>query len=140
MKRILIVKGLPNAGKSASVRLAYLALLRGALSDKGPTKVHYFYSKDYEVAATIRIGSVLVGISTLGDRRQQVKKALDFFHAQKCKVIVCAARSNRYPQEFAHKHKFTVTEFIKRQAKNKDAHKAANARFANRVKNWTIGE
>jgi len=139
MNRVLIVKGCANVGKSTSVKLAYLKLLNWALRNQRPTNVHYLYSTDREVVATIRIGSVLVGISTRGDNRQAVSEALDFFHAQKCKVIVCAMRSSGVARAFAADRKFTVTEFIKQREMSTSAHEAANGKFAKQVRSWAIG-
>jgi hypothetical protein len=143
MKQILIVQGPANAGKSTSLKLAYLALLKWTLRRQRPTNVHYLYSTDREVAATILIGSVLVGISTRGDNRQEVTKALDFFRSQKCKIIICATRSGGAPlrvaRVFAADYKFAVKEIIKQRDMTVRTQNVANGKISKQVRSWAIG-
>lgn len=141
--QMLIVKGSPNVGKSTSVKIAFKLLLQLVIKRYGPTDARFLYLTNREVAAVIWIGTIRVGISTRGDNQKEIERALNFFLKQKCKVVVCAIRSQHTPlgtaQLFARNMFHTTPVEWKKDAES-DAknHAVADVRFANKIRKWVF--
>ncbi len=78
-KRMLIVSGGGNTGKSTSIRLAFELLLKWKLRMRQPAEVSFLYFGEKEVAAILVVGASAVGIATRGDNKREVLKALKFY-------------------------------------------------------------
>lgn len=139
-KKMLIVCGPANTGKSSSIKAAFNSLLGWALRAQSPRDVKYLRNSDREVVATIRIGSELIGLSSLGDVAGEVKKALTFLTNEDCKVIVCATRSRGKPLETARqiggKNGYAIEEWPK--PRDVRAFDAANSSFASAIQKWVV--
>lgn len=139
--QMLIVKGPGNVGKSTTVKAGFELLLRSVLKKQEPTNVKFLYLTGREVAAVIKIGAIGVGISTRGDNRKEVERALAFFSKEKCKIVVCATRSSGAPyvaaQKFALQNlKITPAELPKESEGNTSKRELANKAFAKKIHSW----
>lgn len=138
---MLIVSGPGNIGKSTSIKTAFGRLLKWNLKE-APTKVTYLYLTGKEVAAVVCIGSVFVGMATRGDSRKEVQRALEFFGEEKCKVIVCATRSQgaslAAAKEFSDERGYFKKEKQKPSEPNVRRHAQANLASAKEIHQWII--
>lgn len=140
-KQMLIIKGPGNVGKSTVLREGFKLLFRSILRKQKPTCAKFLYLTDREVAAVICIGATRVGISTRGDNRNEVKRALSFFSEEKCQVVVCATRSRGAPYgtalDFAfHRLKIEPTELIKESEGNMNKRELADKAFTRLIYRW----
>ncbi len=139
---MLIVKGTGNVGKSTAVKTAFERVLNSILKKLVPTSVKYLYLTNREVAAAIQVGTSTVYISTRGGNKKEVKRALSFFSQEKCKVVICATRSNGDPykaaREFAHLNLNIEepVEFPKTSENDESKRTLTDLAFAKKIHSW----
>ena len=141
--RMLVVKGPANSGKSTVVRAGFELLLKSILRVQKPTNVKFLYFGTREVAAVVLIGQLKVGISTRGDNKKEVERAMSFFSAEKCKVVVCATRTKGDPykvaQAFARqKLQIQPDELVKSPENDFNLRALSDVAIAKSIHRWAV--
>jgi ribosomal protein S17E len=91
MKSVLALAGKSGVGKSRTIKRVYDLLLE---KYHNAIEVHKQKNLRVEVQVIIDINGKRVGIESRGDHESYVKKALNIFADAKCKVILCATKSD----------------------------------------------
>jgi hypothetical protein len=87
---IIAVRGVGNAGKTTSVRLAYQTLRAEAAEIRPPRLRSHVEVR----GAILIIDGVLVGFASAGDIVANLEEDLDLLRREGCTVIVCTARDS----------------------------------------------
>jgi Cdc6-like AAA superfamily ATPase len=90
MKKVIVLKGIRNVGKSQTIKKVYKLLLKSYPSAKIQEK---FIGVDIRVVLTIN--GTKIGIESQGDPgiNGRLKKSLDYFVELNCQIIICATRT-----------------------------------------------
>ena len=89
MKKILIVKGISDTGKSTIIN----QVIDWVLANYTNTNTITFEVNGFDRYGYIQVGQFRIGFISEGDTYKHVKLRLDELHLLDCDVIVCACRT-----------------------------------------------
>lgn len=89
MKKILIVKGISDAGKSTIIN----QVIDWVLGNYTNTNTITFEGNGGDRYGYIQVGRIRIGFISEGDTYEHVKLRLEELHLLDCDVIVCASRT-----------------------------------------------
>lgn len=107
MKKIIVVTGPSNVGKTTVIKATYHTLCK-----KFPahTKVFENMRRGRDFCVVIEINGVIVGIDSRGDNEELLTNSLNFLADQKCHIILCAAHPGggtiHAVEQFVRKHRY----------------------------------
>ena len=93
MKRIIVLEGSAECGKSSTIKRVYRSLVDSFFYRRDvDAKVHGRLGRK-ETHAIIELDTGKIGIESMGDRPGMLKEKLAELVSQGCDIIICAARN-----------------------------------------------
>lgn len=86
--RIIALRGVPNAGKSETIKLTRELLITNYCS-----AIDGYKSFNTDIKVVLTINDVKIGIESQGDPDSRLEESLKYFNSIGCVVIICATRS-----------------------------------------------
>ena len=88
MKKIIVLRGVANVGKTTTLVKLFLRLIQHKCS----IEVEIF-KPVRDIQVTVTAGNVKIGIGSSGDVAEQVKANLNIFAQSNCDIVFCATRT-----------------------------------------------
>jgi hypothetical protein len=139
VKKVILLKGKPNRGKSHSLLKVYQMLIRkydhwvSNLSEHSNVD-DKLGKTDTEVTVTIK--RIKIGIQSEGDQVGKLKKSLKLFRKYKCKVIICASRPQAPTYDAVKKleqYGYQIMEFEQNEETSKTKQVDRDVRMAKQI-------
>ena len=117
MKKIIVLTGTANVGKSATLRR-----VEALLKERFPRlrEIAVLRRTRIEIRVVVEIDEVRVGIDSRGDRAEHVEQALEALRREHCSIIVCASHTKggtiEQVMQFANDHCYDVIPVSKTAA------------------------
>ncbi len=134
MKELIVLSGMANVGKSATLNEVFSLLEKkykdsAAITELRRTRI--------ELRVVVEIDGVRIGIDSRGDRAPQVKDALEMLRRARCSIIVCASHTRGGTidevRRFAEVYRYDLFEIAKTAAPTEAAHVKANRTYASDI-------
>ena len=131
MKELIVLTGVANVGKSATLNRVFELLRERFPSMK---EIAVLRRTRIEIRVVVEIDGMRVGIDSRGDRPEHVKDALDVLLRQRCSIIVCASHTRGGTidevRQFSETHRYSLFEVAKTAAAAEALHTKANNSYA----------
>lgn len=120
MKKIFIVKGISNCGKSTIINLVIDWVLQNYPNNQNSIQFEpkILPENEFDRFGIIQVNKLKVGFVSEGDTYDHVKMRLALFHELNCDIIVCASRTrlSSYTAvwEFLNLHNLTRLTYLHR--------------------------
>lgn len=137
MKKIFALWGKHDSGKSQTI-LKVIDVMRN-LADEILFEEPYGEHTGHDVAIVIKIKGVIIGITSRGDREEQLKYNLEIFLEQGCVVILCPTRSQKktvtYTEKFSRDNNYELVWIEKTRSDDEKSNNKLNHKDAESIIN-----
>ena len=88
MKRVIVLRGTENTGKTQTIKKVYELML----AKYQVTRVHEKIYKR-EITCVLLVNNKKIGIESQGDPNSRLRRNLEYFVDINCEIIICATRT-----------------------------------------------
>jgi len=124
MKLIIALRGKGNTGKSTTIKHLFQLMLSSGFSE-----VDGNYGRFNDFWSVLIKSEKKVGLTSLGDSYRALKPKIDKLKSAKCKVIVCACRSEGQTIELLENQNGFYVEYIEKTIESSKS-KQSQSNFA----------
>lgn len=112
MKKLIIIAGSPNSGKTLSVNMAIKKLIsQGAMIDRYLLRSsNEFWNKQIGGAVRISINAKKIAIISYGDTTYAVNEVFTNSDVLSCDIIICCSHATRGKKVFNYFHDYIRTK------------------------------